>query len=76
MDRLTAFVVIAHAKLRLQYLPRHPELLDEVTMTPKLQGLTAAMSKLKHSLEVDADNLMARMQDAGAASSRAFAKAH
>lgn len=35
MDRLTAFVAIAHLKLRLEILQRHPELID-MAVTPSL----------------------------------------
>lgn len=32
MDRLTALIAVAHLKLRLEYLQRHPELLDDPPM--------------------------------------------
>jgi hypothetical protein len=76
MDRLTAFVAISHLKLRLRYLSRHPEIIEGIDMTPKLQGLASAMAKLKHDVEFEADKLLARVQDASAASAGAFAKSH
>jgi hypothetical protein len=64
MDRLTAFVCIAHLRLRLDILKRNPHLLDTAAMTPKLQGVLQSFNLLKHNLEADADDLAKRIQDA------------
>jgi hypothetical protein len=63
MDRLTALVAIAHLRLRLDILKRHPHLLESA-MTPKLQGVLQSFNMLKHNLEADADELATRIQDA------------
>lgn len=76
MDRLTAFVTVSHAKLRLQYLQRHPEILEGIDMTPKLAGLTSAMAKLRHTIETEADKLAVRIEGANAHGAAAFLKAH
>jgi hypothetical protein len=76
MDRLTAFVAINHLKLRLQYLSRHPELLEKTDMTPKLQGPASAMARLKHGLEDRSGKLLDRIGAADARSGVAFDKAH
>src|SRR5258708_881517 len=75
MDRLTAFVAISHAKLRLQYLQRHPEILESIAMTPTLSGLTSAMAKLRHTIETEADKLAVRIEGANAHGAAAFQKA-
>jgi hypothetical protein len=75
MDRLTAFVAIANAKLRLEYLQRHPEILEGIEMTPKLAGLSTALATLRHSLEVQASDLMTRADVVNARISVAMTKA-
>lgn len=55
MDRLTAFVAIAHLKLRLETLQRHPELIEMAI--PNFQGLAGAMDKLEFMLESEATKL-------------------
>lgn len=78
MDRLTALVVIAHARLRLTIVEKYPHLLsgNSEMLTPKLAGLSSALAKLKHAVEVDADKLTARIEGASALSAAAFQKAH
>jgi hypothetical protein len=76
VDRLTAFVALAHVQLRIQYLKRHPEILEVIDMTPKLAGLTSAMAKLRHTVEAGADKLAARIEGANTHSAAAFQKAH
>jgi hypothetical protein len=63
MDRLTFFVASAHLKLRLEYLKRHPELLKERKMTPKLQGALQALEMLKHDVESDAEEIVKKVSD-------------
>ena len=75
MDRLTALIAISNLKLRLQYLDRHPELLG-VDMTPKLQGVAAAMAKLRHGLEERSGKLLDRIDAADQRGAAAFNKAH
>lgn len=74
MDRLTVFVAISHAKLRLEILQRHPEFLEAADMNPKFQGLASAMSKLNHNLDVGSDKLLSRIAGADARAGAAFAK--
>lgn len=77
MDRLTAFVAIAHLRLRLDLAQRHPHLLEgPFDMTPKLQGIASAMGRLQHDLEVRSGKLLDRIQAAETRGSAAFAKAH
>lgn len=76
MDRLTAFVALAHAQLRIEYLKRHPEILEATDMTPKLQGLASAMAKLKHDVEFEADKLITRVHESRVASAAAFSRSH
>lgn len=76
MDRLTAFVALAHVQLRVEYLKRHPEYLEGIDMTPKLAGLTSAMAKLRHTVETEADKLTSRIEGANMHSAAAFQKAH
>jgi hypothetical protein len=76
MDRLTAFVAIHHLKLRLDIAARHPELLEGIEMTPKLQGLASAMAKLQHGLEDRSGKLLARIETADTRSGAAFDKAN
>ena len=66
MDRLTAFVTIAHAKLRIQIIEKY-NLLDGATdmATPKLQGLAEAMKKLEFGLEDGAGKLLAKIETVG-----------
>jgi hypothetical protein len=75
MDRLTAFVAIAHLKLRLQILARHPELLESIHMTPKLAGLASSLATLRHSLEGQAADLMSRADAVNARIATAMTKA-
>jgi hypothetical protein len=75
LDRLTAFVAINHLRLRLHYLERHPELLGN-EMTPKLQGVAAAMSKLRHGLEDRSGKLLDRIGAADKRGASAFDKAN
>lgn len=72
MDRLTAFVAIAHLKLRLETLQRHPELIDMAT--PKLQGLAKAMAMLEHNMEDGAGRLLAKIEAVGSRGEAAFVK--
>jgi hypothetical protein len=74
MDRLTAFVAIAHAKLRLEYLQRHPEFLEGIEMNPKFAGLASAASKLNYNLGLRSDKVLARINAAGARADAAFDK--
>lgn len=76
MDRLTFFVASAHLKLRLDYLRRHPELLKERMMTPKLRGALQALEMLKHDAESDADEIVARIGDLQTRRKAAKAKTH
>lgn len=75
MDRWTAFVAIYHLKLRLEYLTRHPELLENI-MTPKLRGVASAFAKLTHGLEQRSGQLLERIEAADKRGSQAFDKAH
>ncbi|MES2030847.1 MAG: hypothetical protein V4477_16830 [Pseudomonadota bacterium] len=75
MDRLTAFVAIAHLKLRLQILVRHPEFLEGIDMTPKLAGLASSLATLRHSLEGQAADLMSRADAVNARIATAMTKA-
>lgn len=59
MDRLTAFVALAHAQLRIEYLKRHPEILEGIEMTPKFAGLAQGMGAMRHELETMAQELTA-----------------
>lgn len=57
MDRLTAFVAIAHLKLRLETLQRHPEILDMAVAPPKLPApmqLAGLGSRLKRGTNLEA----------------------
>ncbi|WP_018456808.1 hypothetical protein [Bradyrhizobium sp. WSM4349] len=51
MDRLTALVAIAHLKLRLEFIERNPQLLDEGLMEIRrpmeLAGLKARLTRAK-----------------------------
>jgi hypothetical protein len=76
MDRLTAFVAISHAKLRIQYLERHPEILEAIDMTPKLAGLPTALATLRHSLETQAGQLTDRANAVNDRIAKAMAKAN
>jgi hypothetical protein len=76
MDRLTAFVAISHLKLRLQYLSRHPEIIEGIDMNPKLQGVASAMAKLQHGLEERSGKLLDRIETADKRGAAAFDKAH
>jgi hypothetical protein len=58
MDRLTAFVALHHAQLRLDHLKRNPDIL---MATPILQGLGMGLSRLEHSLETAAAPLADRI---------------
>jgi hypothetical protein len=62
VDRWTAFVAIAHLKLRLEILQRHPEYLKDVEMTPTFKGLGSALSKLKYNLDLQAAPLMSDIE--------------
>lgn len=75
MDRLTALVAIAHLRLRLDILKRHPHLLESA-MTPKLQGVLQSFSLLKHNVEADAEKLANRVQTADSKRKQLFAGAH
>jgi hypothetical protein len=74
MDRLTALVAIAHAKLRIQYLERHPEILEGREMNPKFAGLAQAASKLNFNLGERSDKVLARITSASARADAAFDK--
>lgn len=75
MDRLTALVAIAHLKLRLETLQRHPEFLTKMA-TPKLQGLAKAMAMLEHTMEDGAGKLLAKIESVGARGEAALSKGH
>ena len=75
MDRLTAIVSIAHLKLRLEILQRHPEFLIKMA-TPKLQGLAKAMAMLEHNMEDGAGKLLAKIESVGQRGEAALAKGH
>lgn len=75
MDRWTAFVAISHAKLRIQYLERHPEILEAIDMTPNVKGLGAALAKLKHDLDIQASTALGELSSLGARANVAMAKA-
>jgi hypothetical protein len=72
MDRLTAFVAIAHLKLRLEIIQRHPGLIDMAT--PKLQGLAKAMAMLEHNMEDGAGKLLAKIESVGSRGEAALTK--
>jgi hypothetical protein len=55
MDRIDALVAVAHLKLRLETLQRHPEYIDMAI--PNFQGLAGAMDKLEFMLESEATKL-------------------
>jgi hypothetical protein len=76
MDRLTAFVAISHAQLRIEYLKRHPEILEGINMTPKLAGLSNALATLQHGLEDQAAKLLDRVNAVNARTAAALAKAN
>lgn len=78
MDRLAAFVAISHAKLRLQYLQRHPEILEgiEMTSTPKLQSLAKAMAMLESGLEDGAGELLTKISLVNDRGLAAIARGH
>jgi hypothetical protein len=75
MDRLTAFVTIAHAKLRIQIIEKY-NLLDGVDMTPKLKGLRQSMDLLRHNLEADSEKLANAIGAADTERTAVFAGAH
>jgi hypothetical protein len=75
VDRLTALVAIAHLKLRLEMLQRHPEFLRKMA-TPKLQGLAKAMAMLEHNMEDGAGKLLAKIESVGSRGEAALAKGH
>jgi hypothetical protein len=74
VDRLTALIAIAHLKLRLERLQRHPGLI--VMATPKLQGLAKAMAMLEHNMEDGAGKLLAKIEAVGQRGEDAIAKGH
>ena len=77
MDRLTAFVAIAHARLRLDIVQKHPYLLERDNMaTPKLQGVRQAMALLRHNLEADAEKLRVKIGNVDTERTGAFAAGH
>lgn len=78
MDRLTALIAIAHAQLRIQYLKRHPEILEsaDMTTTPKLQSLAKAIAMLESNLEDGAGKLLVKVEEVGARGLAAIAKGH
>lgn len=76
MDRLTAFVAIAQLRLRLDIVQRHPHLLEDIDMNPKLKGVASAMAKLQHSLEERSGKLLDRIESADKRGANAFDKAH
>lgn len=51
MDRLTAFVCIAHLRLRLDILKRNPHLLESAAMPIELKGLRAKALKAASNLD-------------------------
>ncbi|WP_412773983.1 hypothetical protein [Nitrobacter sp.] len=73
MDPLTAMVAIAHLRLRLTILERHPEFL---MATPKLQGLAKAMAMLEHNLEDGAGKLLSKIESVETRGVAAIAKGH
>jgi hypothetical protein len=75
VDRITALVSIAHLKLRLEILQRHPEFLRKMA-TPKLQGLAKAMAMLEHNMEDGAGKLLAKIEFVGARGEAALSKGH
>jgi hypothetical protein len=75
VDRLTAFVAIAHARLKLEIIERY-HLLEKPMPTPKLQSLTKAMAMLEHNLEMDAEKLLTKIVDVGERGKQAFVKSH
>ena len=75
MDYITALVSIAHLRLRLTILERHPEFLTKMA-TPKLQGLAKAMAMLEHNMEDGAGKLLAKIESVGARGEAALAKGH
>jgi hypothetical protein len=77
MDRLTAFVAIAHLRLRLTIAEKYPHLLEtEIMATPKLQGLTKAIDQLEHDLEFGAGKLLDKITSVGNRGADAFVKGH
>jgi hypothetical protein len=76
MDRLTAFVALAHVQLRVEYLKRHPEILEGIEMTPKLAGLSTALATLQHGLEDQAAKLLDRVNAVNVRTAAAMAKAN
>ena len=77
MDRLTAFVAIAHLRLRLDYVARHPELLENTSMaTPILQGLGQMLAKLEHNLEAAATPLAQKIASVESGGLDAIKRAH
>ena len=78
---LTAFVTVAHRRLRLRRMlmaiERDPGLLERDEMaTPFLQGLTKAMDMLEHNLEEDAKGLMKKIESVGERGKDAMRKGH
>jgi hypothetical protein len=80
MDRLTAFVTIYHAMLRIEIAAFRDEKRffsgESEMATPKLQGLAEAMRKLEHGLEAGAGKLLAKIQTVDSRGHAAIAKGH
>jgi len=77
MDRLTAMIAIAHLRLRLDYVARHPELLENTGMaTPILQGLGQMLAKLEHNLETAATPLAQKIASVQSGGLEAIKRAH
>lgn len=74
MDRLTAFVALAHVQLRVEYLKRHPEMLEGIDMTPNFKGFGAALAKFKHDLDMQSVDAMSEMSSLGSRASAAMGK--
>jgi hypothetical protein len=75
VDRLTAFVAIAHLRLRLEIIIRHPELL-ELLMPSKLSAARQALDMLRFNVDADSDKLMARIAEVDDRRATVFADAH
>jgi hypothetical protein len=75
MDRLTAFVALAHAQLRIEYLKKHPEILEGIDMTPNIKGLGSALAKLKHDLDLQAAGALTELSSLGERANVAMGKA-
>ena len=75
MDRLTAWVTLHHARLRLDIIERL-RLLEQPNMSTILQGLGAKLGNHFHYLETEAKKLDAKIEGQSASAPATFQRAH